>query len=261
MAFDPLAFLSAAGSGPHSLRDLGFPRPLVIQVLAPHPDDFDAIALSLRHLHQQGHALHVAVLTTGASGVDPGFEGADDDDARAALRETEQRASCALFGLAPERLTFLRLWGEPAGADTNGPATAVAPQEPDDLARLAGWMAAQPADLLFMPHGNDSNRTHRRTFEAVRAVAVAQGLQAWACLNQDAKTVQMRVDLHFDFGAEDAAWKARLLRCHRSQQERNLRTRGSGFDARVLEVNRQAAQALGTRLPYAEAFELMPLEG
>jgi LmbE family N-acetylglucosaminyl deacetylase len=262
MAFDPLTLLSAAGPGPHSLRDLGFPRSLVIQVLAPHPDDFDAIALSLRYLHQQGHALHVAVLTSGASGVDPGFAGAADDDARAALREAEQRASCALFGLAQERLTFLRLWVEPAGADANGPAAAVAtPQQPDDLAGLAGWMASQPADLLFMPHGNDSNQTHRRTFEAVRAVAAAQDLRAWACLNQDAKTVQMRVDLHFDFGAEEAAWKARLLRCHRSQQERNLRTRGTGFDARVLEVNRQAAQALGLRLPYAETFELMPLGG
>jgi hypothetical protein len=75
--------------------------------------------------------------------------------------------------------------------------------------RLAGWMAGQPGDLQFMPHGNDSNRTHRRTFEAVCPVAAAQGLRAWACLNQDVKTVQMRVALHFDFGAEEAAWKAR----------------------------------------------------
>jgi hypothetical protein len=90
-AFDPLALLSPAGPGPHSLRDLGLPRPLVIQVLAPHPDDSDAIALSLRHLQRQGQALHVAVLTTGASGVDPGFEGADDDDARAAAGRMDGR--------------------------------------------------------------------------------------------------------------------------------------------------------------------------
>lgn len=42
------------------------------------PDDFDATGLSLRHLHSQGHALHVAVLATGASGVEDGFAGATD---------------------------------------------------------------------------------------------------------------------------------------------------------------------------------------
>ena len=50
-----------------------------------------------------------------------------------------------------------------------------------------------------------------------------------------------------------------MLRHHRSQQERNLRTRGHGFDARVLEVNREAARELGAALPYAEVFELKPL--
>jgi len=78
-------------------------------------------------------------------------------------------------------------------------------------------------------------------------------------LNQDAKTLQMRVDLFLEFGEDDAHWKAELLRRHRSQQARNLRTRGAGFDARVLEVNRRAAAELGTPLPYAEAFELVRL--
>jgi LmbE family N-acetylglucosaminyl deacetylase len=240
-----------AGERPLSLRELVFPRPLEVLVLAPHPDDFDAIAVSLRHLHGQGHALHVAVLTSGASGVDDGFEGATGDAAKAALREAEQRESCAIFGLPPQRLEFLRLWG--SGRDGE-PV-----EEAQDLERLRAWITARPADLLFMPHGNDSNRTHRRTSEAVCAIAAGEGLQAWACLNQDAKTLQMRVDLYCDFGDEDAAWKAHLLRCHRSQQARNLRTRGAGFDARVLEINRQAAESLGTQLPYAEIFELMRL--
>ena len=231
---------------PLSLRDVQFPRPLSVLVLAPHPDDFDAIGLSLRHLQREGHSLHLAVLTSGASGVEDGFEGASSDGEKAALREDEQRASCAFFGLPPERLHFLRLWADEAG-------------EAADLARLQAWIAQRPADLLFMPHGNDSNRTHRRTYESVRAAAARLGLDAWACLNQDAKTIDMRIDLVFDFGEEDAAWKAQLLRLHRSQQERNLRSRGIGFDRRVLEVNRRTAQALGSPLPYAEAFELMRL--
>jgi LmbE family N-acetylglucosaminyl deacetylase len=239
-------WFGARADRPLSLRDVSFPRPLSVLVLAPHPDDFDAVALSLRHLHRQGHGLHLAVLTSGASGVEDGFEGATSDAAKAALREEEQRASCAFFGLPPERLRFLRLWEDEA-------------RDAADLARLQAWMAQRPADLLFMPHGNDSNRTHRRTYEAVRAVAKGLGLEAWACLNQDAKTLEMRVDLVFEFGEEEAAWKAQLLRLHRSQHERNLRSRGIGFDQRVLDVNRRAAQALGSAQAYAEAFELLRL--
>lgn len=229
--------------GPRSLRDLQWPAPMRILVLAPHPDDFDAIGLTLRHLHAQGHDLHVAVLTTGASGVDDGFEGAKDEAAKAALREAEQRESCAFFGLAADRLHFLRLWS--AGAD--------------DVSALRAWMAARPADLLFLPHGNDSNRTHRRTYDSVLAIAGEQGLQAWCLLNQDAKTLDMRVDLYFPFGEQQAAWKAQLLRFHRSQQARNLRLRGSGFDTRVLDVNARAARSLGLDEPYAEAFEVARL--
>jgi hypothetical protein len=41
-----------------------------------------------------------------------------------------------------------------------------------------------------------------------------------------------------------------------AQQQRNLRSRGIGFDARVLQLNRDAAAALRLDLPYAEVFEL-----
>jgi LmbE family N-acetylglucosaminyl deacetylase len=233
---------------PRSLRDIVLPAPLEVLVVAPHPDDFDAVALTLAHLHRQGHAVHVAVLTSGAGGVDDGFCGAADEAGKAALREAEQRASAAFFGLPPARLDFLRLWAGDDAADA-------------DRARLRDWIAARRADLVFMPHGNDSNRTHRRTYEAVRAIAAQLRLDAWACLNQDAKTLQMRVDLYFDFDETQAAWKSELLRFHGSQQARNLAARGSGFDARVLGVNRQAAAGLPTSLPYAEAFEVMRLGG
>lgn len=226
---------------PATFHDLAFLPGRTVLVLAPHPDDFDAIGVTLRHLHAQGHLLHVAVLTTGASGVEDGFGGAFDAQAKAALREDEQRASCAFFGLPPDRLQFLRLWSGDA----------------DDVTLLRDWIAGRPADLLFLPHGNDSNRTHRRTFEAVRAIAQDLQLQAWALLNRDAKTQGMRTDVVHAFGEEEAQWKAQLLRLHRSQHERNLRTRGSGFDERVLAVNRDAAAELGLREPYAETFELL----
>jgi hypothetical protein len=64
----------------------------------------------------------------------------------------------------------------------------------------------------------------------------------------------MRTDLYMPFDAAAASWKADMLRLHRSQHERNLNTRGQGFDERVLAVNRQAG--LDLNAAYAEVFEL-----
>ncbi len=230
---------------PLDLRQHVLPGPLQVLVLAPHPDDFDAVGLTLRRLHAQGHVLHLAVLTSGVSGVEDGFGGARDDAAKAALREAEQRASCAFFGQPVQRVHFLHLWADEDAQE-------------EDRSRLRAWMAARPADLMVLPHGNDGNRTHRRTHETVTALAAELHMHAWALLNRDAKTREMRVDAFFPFGEEEAAWKAQLLRFHASQQARNLRTRGSGFDARVLQVNRDAAAALSLPQPYAEVFELQP---
>ncbi|MNR79362.1 glucosamine-6-phosphate deaminase-like protein [compost metagenome] len=223
------------------------PAALSIVVLAPHPDDFDAIALTLRAFHQRGDTLHLAVLTSGASGVEDGFAEAYTTAAKAALREVEQAASCAFFGLPAERLSFLRLppdeKGNPRLDDANRQC-------------IRDYLAARQPDLVFMPHGNDSNVTHQRTYALFRAVALAEQWSLWAVLNQDAKTVAMRTDLYTPFQDEDARWKAELLRLHASQQQRNLNTRAQGFDERVLAVNRKTGA--GLHAEYAEAFELEP---
>ena len=85
-----------AGPRPLRLQQLQLPPELRVAVLAPHPDDFDAIAVTLRHLRDNGNRIAVAVATGGASGVEDGFRGAADDSAKARLREEEQRASCRL---------------------------------------------------------------------------------------------------------------------------------------------------------------------
>jgi LmbE family N-acetylglucosaminyl deacetylase len=217
-----------------------------IAVLAPHPDDFDAIAVSLQRLHQRGHAIHVAVLTTGANGIEDGWEGAQSDEEKAAIREAEQRASCTAFGLPLDRLSFLRLWQDDSDA-----ARVAADHE-----ALRSFLLSRPWSLVFLPHGNDSNRTHRRTWESFESIALAERLKLRACLCQDAKTLGMRADLHTFFSEEEAAWKGQLLRMHRSQHERNLKSRGYGFDQRVLDINREAARRAQGAMPYAEAFEL-----
>lgn len=231
---------------PLTWSELPLASPLEVVVLAPHPDDFDAIGVTLRRLHKQGHNLHLAVLTSGANGIEDGWNGMHDAAAKAAAREAEQRASCEFFGLSSDSLNFLRMWE----AQHDEAADRI------DLARLRDYLLARRPQLVFLPHGNDSNRTHRRTYESFRQIAQSEKLALLACLNLDAKTLEMREDLYTYFGEDDAQWKARLLRFHRSQQERNLKSRGMGFDERVLQVNRDSAVKGGGALPYAEVFEL-----
>ncbi|RYY73478.1 MAG: PIG-L family deacetylase, partial [Comamonadaceae bacterium] len=143
-----LDLLLQPAAQPRLLRALALPGPLAVAVVAPHPDDFDAIAVTLQLLQQQGHALHVAVVTTGASGVDDGFGGALDDAGKAALRESEQHASCAAFGLPPGRLAFLRMW---AGGDDDAPLRdwldAVRPDGRPNAAQLARCSDSRNAAL------------------------------------------------------------------------------------------------------------------
>lgn len=219
-------------------------------VLAPHPDDFDAIAVTLHALHEQGVELHLAVLTGGASGVDDAYPGADTPEHKRAIREREQLESCRRFGLPAERVSFLRLDEVLRSENFAHDARC------DEVRR---YLLDRRPELVFMPHGHDTNLTHQRTWALFSTVAQESGLRTWACLNRDAKTVSMRVDMLTPFGAEAAAWKADLLRAHDSQQQRNMRLRGAGFDERVLELNRLVArEQAGLEAPWAEAFEWVP---
>ena len=58
---------------PLFLRTLHLPPTLRVVVLAPHPDDFDAIGITMRTLRDNGNRIDVVVLTSGASGVDDDF--------------------------------------------------------------------------------------------------------------------------------------------------------------------------------------------
>lgn len=240
----------AQGRGPVSFDKLVLPRGLSALVLAPHPDDFDAIAVTLRRLHAQGMRLHLAVCTTGASGVEPGFAGAQTDEAKGALRELEQTASCAFFGLPAAHLEFLRLPND-EGGDPRLDGT--------NHATVQRLLVQHQPHCVFLPHGNDSNVTHQRTYALIDAVARQMPYPLWAWLNQDAKTLAMRQDLYTPFDENAARWKAELLRFHASQHQRNLNTRGHGFDARVLRINQQSATAVQAAQPYAEVFELRRL--
>jgi len=198
-------------------------------------------------LRDNGNPIDLAVLTSGASGVEDDFAPHLTRLTKAALREQEQMASCRFFGLPPERLTFLRLAEDEAGhPEVSG----------ENLACLKAWWDAHSPELVFLPHGNDTNPGHQRTYLFFRRIMEADPRDVVALLNRDPKTIEMRLDVVTEFEETDAIWKGTLLRLHRTQHERNLRRRQHGFDERVLRVNRQAARELGGGAAYAEVFEL-----
>ena len=215
-------------------------------MVAPHPDDFDAIGITLKFLSGAGNPLQAIVACTG-SGVEdsyhPGMTLAD----KTQLREREQRNSARFFGLPEDCLTFLRLANDADDQPVDGS---------ENLDKLEALILQKAPDIIFLPHGNDTNSGHRVIYSLVRRIALRSHLPLALLFIRDPKTISMRTDLYLSFGEGEAAWKGELLRFHDSQQRRNLNTRGHGFDERILGHNRQIARELSLDEPYAEAFEL-----
>jgi LmbE family N-acetylglucosaminyl deacetylase len=232
---------------PVPLQDLGISNALCVLVLAPHPDDLDAIGVTARFLLDNGNPLYVVVATAGASGVEETFCSPPPMEVKAQLREEEQRASCRFLGLPEAQLTFLRLeedeTGQPAENGINND-------------RIREQLLGKRPALVFLPHGHDTNLGHQRVYAMFRRVAQEAGYPLVAFLNRDPKTIHMRCDVYLGFGETMADWKARLLRFHQSQHQRNLNQRGYGFDKRILGMNRHSAGVCSAGTPYAEVFEL-----
>jgi len=237
--------LTATGR-PRDIPALALPGERRILMLAPHPDDFDAVGVTLRFLHKNGNPIAVGVARTG-SGVEDVYCPGSTLAQKADLREREQRRSLQFFGLSDESLTFLRLTNDAEDQMDDSAANAAA---------IEAFVAARAPDIVLMPHGNDTNSAHRAMNALLAQAAGRLGRPLVVWLNRDPKTVAMRADLYMPFGQEDAEWKGALLRCHDSQHQRNLRSRGRGFDERILEVNRAIARDLSLPEEYAEAFEI-----
>ncbi|NQT72030.1 MAG: PIG-L family deacetylase [Chloroflexi bacterium] len=245
------------------LRELtSGPRPVLLStclvapdlrllVLAPHPDDFDEIGVTMRFFQSNGNPIFVAVLSSGASGVEDSFSASSSSDTKAQLREQEQRESCRFFGLPDSHLTFLRLTEDSEGhiAEDSG-----------NCEEIRSFIHRIRPAIVFLPHGNDTNTDHQRVYALFVRVATEALFPFVSLLNRDPKTISMRHDLIAPFGSAEAEWKASLLRLHKSQQQRNLNTRGVGFDERILEMNRQIARECDSDQEFAEAFEFVSWE-
>jgi len=228
------------------LRQLNWPKGLKILVLAPHPDDFDAIGVTLKFFHESGQTIYVAVSVTG-SGIDEEYGVGMSLDDKRHLRIKEQKDSIRFFGLPENRLTFLYL---------NNEKDDQLAEDTQNKTALSELIHQIKPDLVFSPHGNDTNRAHRAMYALVSQIALEINWPMALMLNRDAKTLDMRTDFYLAFDESEAQWKGKLLRFHDSQQQRNLKTRGYGFDERVLRLNRAIAQELKIRQPYAAAYEV-----
>lgn len=211
--------------------------------LAPHPDDPEAVAVTLHLLAQGGWEVSFAVLTSAWSGVQDSFVG-PSREAKGRVREQEARAAAALFGLPEERLTFLRLRENDAGE--------VVPDE-GNRGGLFAFLDRVSPDLVLLPWRDDTNRTHQRTYQWLAEWAPGAGHRVIALGIRDPKTTGFRADLRVTFGEEAAAWKAALLECHSSQSARNMATRGYTLADRILAVNRAEPGEVG---PYVERFRV-----
>jgi len=235
------------GKRPLSLYSVGVPRSLRILSFAPHPDDFDGIGVTLRFFKNNCNPIYVCVVGSGAGGVDDSFCTSPTLQGKRKIREREQQQSCKFFGLPEDRLTFLRLQEDGSGHPRD---TKENYQITQDL-----FLRVKP-DLVFLPHGNDTNSGHQQAYEIFKKIVFQAGYPVTALLNKDPKTIKMRVDLYTPFGEKKAEWKGNLLRFHKSQQQRNLAKIGCGFDERILQDNRQTAKEIDHKVLYAEAFEV-----
>jgi LmbE family N-acetylglucosaminyl deacetylase len=232
---------------PLSLANLNFPHEHRVLVLGPHPDDFDVIGVTLRHVWERGNPLYVAVTTSGARGVEDSFCSPPTLDTKARVREKEQKANCQYFELPENNLEFLRLEEDDAGHPLANAA---------NISRMQEYFQRMSPAVVFLPYGKDTNPGHQRIYAMFRKIAQEAGYPLVAFLNRDPKTIQMRCDVYQGYDGETAVWKGKLLRFHKSQQQRNFNQRGYGFDDRILTMDRENAKLCSLDLPYAELFEL-----
>jgi len=234
------------GRSPRSILQISIPPNLCVLVLAPHPDDFDSIGVTLRYLLNNGNSINLGVARTGSGVQDSFHPGANLED-KTILRENEQRNSIRFFGLSSSNLTFFEMENDITDQLVINSANKTV---------LDKFIKIIRPDIIFLPHGNDTNSAHRAMYVMFREIASQFNNPIAACLNRDPKTLDIQITLYTPFGKEQAEWKCELLRYHDTQHKRNINTRGLGLDERILEVNRQIARDLDIDTEYAEGFEI-----
>jgi LmbE family N-acetylglucosaminyl deacetylase len=226
--------------------------------IAPHPDDAESVAITLRLLMGSGCEISLAVISLSPSGVEDEYARRWSGDTflslqgkKREIRRREQISSAAILGLTQDQLVFLGL-EEDSTLDSR-----------QNRSLLKNHLQSMVPDIVILPIGKDPNQTHSWTHQVFREGAqelVSQIQKPLVALyNEDPKTLEIRKDLFVLFGEESARWKRVLLRTHDSQQQRNIHLRGIGFDERILGRNYWSGKHLSAaspEAPYAEVFEI-----
>ena len=233
-----------------------------VLVLGPHPDDPESVAITSRLLKQSGCDIWYTIVSMSPSGVENDYiQGRNISDfitlqeKKSEIRRIEQTQSAKMFELAPDRLAFLDI-KEEKGLDSQ-----------ENLSRVRDHLESVAPDIVTIPIGKDSNQTHKWVYQVfrkcVKDLIFKFKKPLIALYNEDPKTIEIRKDLFVLFGEEAANWKRGLLRIHDSQQQRNIHSRGMGFDERILRMNHLSWKHLGKNLAavrssakYAEVFEI-----
>jgi LmbE family N-acetylglucosaminyl deacetylase len=232
---------------PTDLARITIPSDLRLLVLAPHPDDFDEIAVSLKHFQSLGVEIGLLVLTGASSGVLDSFANPPTKESKQAIREREQRAALDFFCLPQKSAEFLYLPEDQHGELVLTPST----QE-----TIAIRFKSFSPDIVTLPYGYDTNSGHQRTFLLLREIGISSKKPLLALYQKDPKTISIQLEAYTAFDESIAAWKGEMLRFHQSQQTRNLAARNYGIDERILRMNQGIAQELGIQFPYAEGFQI-----
>jgi len=242
-----------------------------ILMLAPHPDDGEAVGVTLKIFAEAGCEVFYIIACLSPGGVTDGFalahaerEGlkvapADLPQYKKTLRRAEQLESARLAGFPGREPEFLALEEGSEGRLVESRANAEA---------MARVLAEVAPDVSLMPIGEDTNIEHVQVYRwlsrAAAELAASRGKPILGLYNRDPKTLHINEQLIVPFDEQLAGWKAKLLATHRSQQERNLAQRGHGLDQRILRVNRPAWERVKKSLPpeiiplytYAEVFQV-----
>jgi LmbE family N-acetylglucosaminyl deacetylase len=245
-----------------STKKVRFPTEGKVLVLGPHPDDPECAAVTCRLLMRFGCDLWYTIVDMSPSGVEDRYVkkwGRENsiplEKTKIEIRRMEQISAAEMFGLTQERITFLGIEGAKELSTT------------ENLTRMNEHLESVAPDIVIMPAGNDSNQTHVWVHQAfrqcVKSIALKKQKPVVALYNEDPKTIEMRHDLFVLFGDESGDWKRALLRVHTSQQQRNIHSRGIGFDERILNMNhlryrlfRESLSTVDGSAKYAEVFEI-----
>ena len=144
---------------PVSLKDFPLSSSLKLLVLAPHPDDFDAIAVMLKYFQENSNEILLLVLTGASSGVNDSFLERPTRQNKEDIRQHEQKKALEFFRFPRSQVRFLRL-----PEDVNGDLLL-----DEGCRNIVGkhFREFNP-DMITLPFGKDTNESHQRTFTLAR---------------------------------------------------------------------------------------------